>query len=132
MANLMNFLNVIQCNIQDYVYVHFNNEQECGLNAFGCRIPGTHNVPSNELVGPDGLLLPQEEIKTKLSEAGFDEKKPTITEMQASILSTILDNFFPNAPIKMYNGSLKEMEIHAPERVSDGVTPIAASLNAFF
>jgi thiosulfate/3-mercaptopyruvate sulfurtransferase len=114
--------------------VHFNNEQECGLNAFvvpGCRIPGTHNVPSNELVGPDGLLLPQEEIKTKLSEAGFDEKKPTITYcntgMQASLLSTILDDVYPNAPIRLYNGSLKEMEIRAPERISDGVTPIAAS-----
>uniref|UniRef100_A0AC34F766 Rhodanese domain-containing protein n=1 Tax=Panagrolaimus sp. ES5 TaxID=591445 RepID=A0AC34F766_9BILA len=113
--------------------VHFNNEQECGLDAFvvpGCRIPGTHNVPSNELVGLDGLLLPQNEIKAKLSEVGFDENKPTITlcntGMQASLLSAVLDDVYPNAHVRLYNGSLKEMEIRAPERINDGVKPIAS------
>jgi 3-mercaptopyruvate sulfurtransferase SseA len=104
------------------------------LNAFpvtvvpGSRIPGTHNVPSNELIGPDGLLLPEEKIKAKLSEVGFDEKKPTITYcntgMTASLLSTVLDDIYPNSPVRLYNGSLKEMELRAPGRISDGVKPL--------
>jgi len=112
----------------------YNNEQDTGLDSFivpGSFIPGTRNAPGVEFVGKDGKLVPEDLVKEKLIEADFDPEKPTITlcnsGVQASFLAAVIDNFFPNVNVRVFNGSMKEMEARAPQRISGGVKPVAPS-----
>jgi 3-mercaptopyruvate sulfurtransferase SseA len=54
----------------------------------------------------------------------YQSDKPTVTfcnaGIQASFAAVVQQAIFPDAEIRIYNGSLKEMEVRAPERVSEG------------
>jgi len=104
----------------------FDGTQDTGLDperVNGTRIPNTTNVPAAEFVNSEGRLKPFEQIKEELF-AKYDPSKPTITYcstgMQASFGAVVQESLFPNKPIRLYNGSLKEMEQRAPKRISDG------------
>ncbi|KAE9547998.1 hypothetical protein FO519_008791 [Halicephalobus sp. NKZ332] len=112
----------------------YNNEQDTGLNSFvvpGSFIPGTRNAPVAEFVGKDGKLVSEDIVREKLAEADFDPEKPTITlcnsGIQAAFLATIIDNSFPQANIRLFNGSMKEVEARAPQRINGGIKPVAPS-----
>ena len=42
------------------------------------HVPGSINLPFTELVGPDGTLLPPDELRNKLAQAGLDLARPVI------------------------------------------------------
>ena len=44
----------------------------------GGHIPGSLNLPFNELVGPDGTMLPAEQLRRRVREAGVDLSCPVI------------------------------------------------------
>uniref|UniRef100_A0A914W6W7 Rhodanese domain-containing protein n=1 Tax=Plectus sambesii TaxID=2011161 RepID=A0A914W6W7_9BILA len=105
----------------------FHGEEDTGLDPYmvnGSYIPGFINVPVNQLVDSNGLLKSPEEIKTYASSKGFREGKPIITScntgIQASLLAFALTLVDAQYPIRLYNGSLKEMEVRAPQRISAG------------
>lgn len=54
----------------------------------------------------------------------YKPDKPTVTfcnaGIQASMSAIVQQEIFPDAQIRIYNGSLREMEIRAPERISEG------------
>jgi len=104
----------------------FDGTQDTGLNpqnVSGVRIPNTTSVPSFEFVDQNGLLKPLDQIKKELYST-YEPGKPTITfcnaGIQASLSALVQKEIFPDAEIKVYNGSLKEMELRAPKRISEG------------
>jgi thiosulfate/3-mercaptopyruvate sulfurtransferase len=42
------------------------------------HIPGSRNLPVAELVGPDGTILPEEELRRRMAAAGIDLSQPII------------------------------------------------------
>ncbi|HEX7335820.1 MAG TPA: 3-mercaptopyruvate sulfurtransferase [Gemmatimonadales bacterium] len=44
----------------------------------GGHIPGSLNLPFNELVGPDGTMLTAEQLRRRMREAGVDLSRPVI------------------------------------------------------
>uniref|UniRef100_A0A914XA75 Rhodanese domain-containing protein n=1 Tax=Plectus sambesii TaxID=2011161 RepID=A0A914XA75_9BILA len=103
----------------------FHGEEETGLNpkmVNGSHIPGFINIPANQLVDSNGLLKSPADIKAFASSKGFREGKPIITccnlGIQASLLTFALSLVDEQYPLRLYNGSLKEMEIRAPQRIS--------------
>ena len=53
--------------------------------------------------------MSEEIVKEKLIESDFDPTKPTITlcnsGIQAAFLATVIDNFFPDTNIRLFNVS---------------------------
>uniref|UniRef100_A0A914C3V5 Rhodanese domain-containing protein n=1 Tax=Acrobeloides nanus TaxID=290746 RepID=A0A914C3V5_9BILA len=103
----------------------YEGTEETGLDPYnveGCYIPGTKNVPVVELVDENGHLKDKEEIDKYLKKANFEPNKPAITMcnlgIQASLLSFILEEIHPKIPTRLYNGSMKEMEVRDPRRIS--------------
>jgi len=44
----------------------------------GGHIPGAVNVPRNELLNPDGTLLPRDQLREKLAQQGIDDSAPEV------------------------------------------------------
>lgn len=60
-----------------------------------------------------------------LTQNGYVENQPTITScnagIQAALLAYVIDAVKPSQnPPRVYNGSLKEMELRAPKKISEG------------
>jgi thiosulfate/3-mercaptopyruvate sulfurtransferase len=51
-------------------------EPRAGLR--GGHIPGSRNLPYTELVAPDGTILPESELRRRLTAAGIDPSQPII------------------------------------------------------
>jgi thiosulfate/3-mercaptopyruvate sulfurtransferase len=51
-------------------------EPRAGLR--GGHIPGSRNLPFNELVAPDGTLLPADALRRRLAAAGIDASRPLV------------------------------------------------------
>ncbi|CAB02870.1 Putative thiosulfate sulfurtransferase mpst-1 [Caenorhabditis elegans] len=106
----------------------FDGTQETGLDPHlvnGTRIAGFKNLPSAELLVKGGNLKSEEEIKSWLTQNGYVENQPTITScnagIQAALLAYVIDAVKPSQnPPRVYNGSLKEMELRAPKKISEG------------
>ncbi|KAK0411964.1 hypothetical protein QR680_005950 [Steinernema hermaphroditum] len=109
------------------IRAQFEGKQDTGLDPYrveGSYIPGFKNVPAAELVGDDGLIKPANLVKELLDKGGYDKSKPTVTScntgMQASMLAFVMENVYPETSVRIYNGSLKEMEQRDPKRISGG------------
>ncbi|TKR87398.1 hypothetical protein L596_011800 [Steinernema carpocapsae] len=105
----------------------FDGRQDTGLDPYrvdGCYIPGFKNVPAAELVGEDQMIKPANLVKEVLDKGGYDKSKPVVTScntgIQASLLAFIMENVYPETNVRVYNGSLKEMEQRDPKRISGG------------
>ncbi|HZI77445.1 MAG TPA: rhodanese-like domain-containing protein, partial [Gemmatimonadales bacterium] len=42
------------------------------------HVPGSRNLPFTELVGPDGTILPEPELRSRLRQQGIDLSQPII------------------------------------------------------
>uniref|UniRef100_A0A8R1DG11 thiosulfate sulfurtransferase n=1 Tax=Caenorhabditis japonica TaxID=281687 RepID=A0A8R1DG11_CAEJA len=109
------------------VRAQFDGTQETGLDPHlvnGTRIAGFKNLPSSELIGKDGKLQNEEHIRSWLQKNGYVANQPTVTScnagIQAALLAYVIDAVEPNSAPRVYNGSLKEMELRAPKKISDG------------
>jgi len=78
-----------------------------------------------DTIDKDGTMKTSEEIKKFLHERGYRDGQPVITTcntgIQTCLLALALEQAYPNAPVRVYNGSLKEMEIRDPKRISGRV-----------
>lgn len=57
-------------------FVGVESEPRAGLR--GGHVPGSVNLPFTDLVRPDGTMLPPEELRRRLAEAGIDLSRPIV------------------------------------------------------
>ncbi|CAI2353876.1 unnamed protein product [Caenorhabditis sp. 36 PRJEB53466] len=109
------------------VRAQFEGTQETGLDPHlvnGTRIPGFKNAPSSELLAKNGTLKSETEIQSWLVQNGYVANQPTVTScnsgVQAALLAYVMDAVEPSSAPRLYNGSLKEMELRDPKKISGG------------
>ncbi|MEO8030925.1 MAG: 3-mercaptopyruvate sulfurtransferase [Gemmatimonadota bacterium] len=77
----------------------------------GGHLPGSRSLPHQELVGPDGRLLPTAELRRRFSAAGIDVGRPVILScgsgVSACALALALDQLGAEA-VSVYDGSWSE------------------------
>jgi len=105
----------------------FSGEEETSLDPTkvnGSFVPGFHSAPASELVDKDGRMKSPESIKQTLSEHGYRPGLPAVTScgggIQASLLAFGIQQAYADAKVRVYNGSIKEMELLDPKRISGG------------
>jgi thiosulfate/3-mercaptopyruvate sulfurtransferase len=54
------------------------------------HIPGSVNLPSSELFGPDGHFLPADQLHTRLRAAGVDGSRPVIASCGSGVSATAI------------------------------------------
>ncbi|VDM75066.1 unnamed protein product [Strongylus vulgaris] len=105
----------------------FEGMEETGLDPYrvkGSNIPGFKNTPVVDLVHENGELKTFEEIRQWFAENGYKPNHPVVTicntGMQAAMLAQIMEIVLPETSPRVYNGSMKEMELRDPKRISGG------------
>jgi thiosulfate/3-mercaptopyruvate sulfurtransferase len=84
-------------------------EPRAGLRAG--HIPGSLNLPYDELYQKDGALLPADAIRSKLEGAGIDLAKPVITSCGSGVTASVLALGFHvvgRPDVAVYDGSWTE------------------------
>lgn len=54
------------------------------------HIPGSRNIPLSALLGPDGAMLPNDQLKTVFAEAGVDIDRPIATTCGSGITASVV------------------------------------------
>lgn len=105
----------------------FDGTEDTGLDPHrvnGSNIPGFKSAPAAELVNENGLMKGAEEIRQWLSANGYKRDQPVVTNcntgMQAAMLAFAIDLAYPDVTPRVYNGSLKEMELRDPAKICGG------------
>lgn len=84
-------------------------EPEPRAGVRGGHMPGARNVPFG-LLGKDGALRPESELKTVFAEAGVDLDKPVVTScgsgVTAAVVALALESL--GRPARLYDGSWSE------------------------
>jgi thiosulfate/3-mercaptopyruvate sulfurtransferase len=77
----------------------------------GGHIPGSKNLPFNELVGPDGTLLAPHQLRQRLQQAGVDLSRPVVAScgsgMSACAIALSL-HLLGHREVAVYDGSWVE------------------------
>jgi len=85
-------------------------EPRAGLR--GGHIPGSCNLPYNQLVNPaDQTVLPAAELRTKFKEAGIEPAKPVITSCGSGVTACVLAlglHLIGAENVAVYDGSWSE------------------------
>ncbi|KJH47390.1 rhodanese-like protein [Dictyocaulus viviparus] len=117
----------------------FDGTSETGLNpeyVTGSNIPGFKNMPAVELIDDKGLIKSPQEITQWLSSNGYQQGQPVVTlcnsGMQASMLAYVMDAILPHVSPRVYNGSMKEMELRDPRKICGGRVRVAITLNNLY
>ena len=113
----------------DEVWVNLRNGDEYILDARGagrfngtdpeprpeCRsghIPGSQNLPFNELIDPQmGTVLPIEELASRIQAAGIDNARPVVTTCGSGITACVLAlglHLTGRHDVAVYDGSWTE------------------------
>lgn len=77
----------------------------------GGHIPGARNLPYNELVGPDGRLLPAEELRRRFTAAGVDLAAPIVCTCGSGVTACALAlglELLGSRDVAVYDGSWAE------------------------
>jgi thiosulfate/3-mercaptopyruvate sulfurtransferase len=89
----------------------------------GGHIPGSLNLPSDELYGPDATLLPAPRLRHAFEKAGLDLGQPVVTScgsgVTASVLALALD-LVGQDRVAVYDGSWSEWGSRADTPVDKG------------
>jgi thiosulfate/3-mercaptopyruvate sulfurtransferase len=75
------------------------------------HIPGARNLPYTELLGPDGTLLPADQLRARFAAAGVDGKTPVVTSCGSGVSATVLTIAMVEAGLPhgaVYDGSWTE------------------------
>ena len=84
-------------------------EPRAGLR--GGHIPGSLNLPYDELYQKDGAFLPADAIREKLEGAGIDLRKPVITSCGSGVTASVLAlglHVVGRPDVAVYDGSWSE------------------------
>jgi thiosulfate/3-mercaptopyruvate sulfurtransferase len=90
------------------------------------HVPGSRNLPYTDLVGPDGTILPEDQLRRRLEAAGIDLSQPIVatcgsgTSACALILSLALLGHHDAA---LYDGAWAEWGSRADTPVETGPSP---------
>jgi thiosulfate/3-mercaptopyruvate sulfurtransferase len=90
------------------------------------HVPGSRNLPHTDLVGPDGTILPEDQLRRRLEAAGIDLSQPIVatcgsgTSACALILSLALLGHHDAA---LYDGAWAEWGSRADTPVETGPSP---------
>lgn len=95
-------------------------EPRAGLR--GGRIPGSCNLPYNELVDPKTMtVLPEDQLRARIAASGIDPKKPVITSCGSGVTACVLAlglYLIGADKVAVYDGSWSEWGL-------PGDTPVA-------
>jgi thiosulfate/3-mercaptopyruvate sulfurtransferase len=75
------------------------------------HIPGSCNLPYNQLLAADGTFLPADQLRTKFQKAGIDLEKPVITTCGSGITAAVLAfglHLIGHRDVAVYDGSWAE------------------------
>jgi thiosulfate/3-mercaptopyruvate sulfurtransferase len=75
------------------------------------HIPGSCNLPYNQLLAADGTFLPADQLRTKFQKAGIDLEKPVITICGSGITAAVLAfglHLIGHRDVAVYDGSWAE------------------------
>ena len=75
------------------------------------HIPGSRNLPSSDLLAPDGTLLPPEMLRQKLDAVGADGSRPVVTTCGSGVSATLIAFSMARAGLPaaaVYDGSWTE------------------------
>jgi thiosulfate/3-mercaptopyruvate sulfurtransferase len=75
------------------------------------HMPGAVNLPSSIFFGADGLFLPTDQLRTRLTEAGVDGTRPVITTCGSGVSATVVTMALKRAGFPqgaVYDGSWTE------------------------
>jgi thiosulfate/3-mercaptopyruvate sulfurtransferase len=77
----------------------------------GGHIPGAKNLPFNELVGPDGTLLPARELRERIQHAGIDLSRPVVASCGSGVSAGAIAlslHLLGHREVAVYDGSWVE------------------------
>ncbi|MBV8912847.1 MAG: sulfurtransferase, partial [Acetobacteraceae bacterium] len=75
------------------------------------HMPGSVSLPNTELLGPDGTMLPPEQLRERFRAAGVDGSKPVVTSCGTGVTAAILTLGLVQAGLPqgaVYDGSWTE------------------------
>jgi len=84
-------------------------EPRAGLR--GGHIPGSCNLPYNQLVGSDQTVMPAADLKAKFASAGIDPARPVITSCGSGVTACVLFlglHLIGAEKVAVYDGSWSE------------------------
>jgi thiosulfate/3-mercaptopyruvate sulfurtransferase len=87
------------------------NEPEPRPGLRGGHIPGSRNLPYNELVGPDGTLLPPDALRRRIAAAGVDPARPIVATCGSGVSACALIHalhLLGNDQVSLYDGAWAE------------------------
>jgi thiosulfate/3-mercaptopyruvate sulfurtransferase len=77
----------------------------------GGHIPGSRNLPYNELVGPDGTLLPPDALRRRIAAAGVDPARPVVATCGSGVSACTLIHalhLLGHERVSLYDGAWAE------------------------
>ena len=77
----------------------------------GGHIPGSHNLPYAELVGPDGTVLPPDGLRSRIGAAGVDPARPVIATCGSGVSACALIHalhLLGHRQVALYDGAWAE------------------------
>ncbi|MBL4666167.1 MAG: 3-mercaptopyruvate sulfurtransferase [Sneathiella sp.] len=87
------------------------------------RIPGSLNLPSNQLLNDDGTLQSADQLNAAFTAAGIDKKAPVITTCGSGITACVLAfglHMIGHRQVAVYDGSWTEWGLDANMPLSSG------------
>ena len=88
-------------------------EPRAGLR--GGHIPGSLNLPYDELYRPDGTLKSESELRDAFTKAGLDAARPVITSCGSGVTASVLAlalHLLGHRDVAVYDGSWSEWGAH--------------------
>jgi thiosulfate/3-mercaptopyruvate sulfurtransferase len=89
----------------------------------GGHIPGSRNLPYNELVADDGTLLPPEALRRRISTAGIDPSRPVVATCGSGVSACTLIHalhLLGHDQVALYDGAWSEWAGRADTPVETG------------
>ena len=77
----------------------------------GGHMPGAHNIPFNQLLAPDGTMLPPDMLRARFAAEGADGSRPVVTSCGTGVTAAVLTLGLAVAglpPGALYDGSWSE------------------------
>jgi thiosulfate/3-mercaptopyruvate sulfurtransferase len=75
------------------------------------HMPGSTSLPYTELLGPEGMILPPDQLRARFARAGVDGSKPVVTSCGTGVTAAILTLGLVRAGLPqgaVYDGSWTE------------------------